>query len=415
MTLYDADSDDSSSDDGYGDLKASMSIANQKCGESDDGWSMDSDLLETISDEEFEPDGMPNGKDLHGANKYNKASISLKDAEDVGSDSEFEMATKLATGLDDGEHSIGSDDEFIPQTVSNTKKQFTRNDKEFDGLVPTSSKPHALNGGVGGGSDEGGGGGGGNRPAAVTSTPPSTAPQPEVIAALSKVKSLSKASKPIMSAGEILRGEEADLHRKGKQFAEASAKRRAVKLLQANAKTVSPEEAALNEKADAFRKQQQAKKGVQALSRQKVATASKKVLLTEKQTRGAMKEMGEKQAAVRKEVEVAKRGNMGDISVSTKRVAGRDHTVYSRNGKELTGKVENLAALDQAVRYARDVLKNDKLAEQLHARYKKAVVDKNKKEGKTRAYTRKPKTTTRSASTPPTTVKVGGNVTKLNV
>ena len=144
MVLYDPDTDDSSSDGG-----AAMAIAgNRKYHyDDDDGMSLNSDLFEEYEDKKM----MPSGMDTTEAKKYGKGLV-LSDADSVGDDNAFTaptMKTRLAVAAHDDEHSIGSDDEFVPQTRKNTRKTITKNDRQFDSLIPTSSK--AGDDGLGGG------------------------------------------------------------------------------------------------------------------------------------------------------------------------------------------------------------------------------------------------------------------------
>ena len=139
MVLYDPDSDDSSSDGG-----AAMAIAGIHKYDDDDGLSLHSDLFEEYEDREM----MPSGMEKSEARKYGKGLI-LSDADSVGDDDAFAaptMKTRLAVAAHDDEHSIGSDDEFVPQTRKTTRKTITKNDRQFDALIPTSSKPGIAEG-----------------------------------------------------------------------------------------------------------------------------------------------------------------------------------------------------------------------------------------------------------------------------
>jgi hypothetical protein len=139
LALYEPDSDDSSDDEqaGVGGLfgsGAAMGIAGYSLKE--ETMSLDSDLFEDFTDDEMMPSGM------NEAAKYGKGLDVDKDTKDVDEDTDYSvptLRTKLAVGVDDDEESIGSDDEFVPQTVKNTPKTLTKNDKDFDALIPTAS------------------------------------------------------------------------------------------------------------------------------------------------------------------------------------------------------------------------------------------------------------------------------------
>lgn len=161
MVLYDPDSDDSSSD-GYGDNhKASMNIANMKCGDSDDGFSISSDLLEPIEDEEYDDP-------MLYANRYNPLNLRVEAGKRVGIDTDDESdgdgdhggyhvdksyGRPSAKDMGDGdmdEHSVGSDDDFMITTIPTT---FTRTEKEFDDNIPTGNN-NQTTGGAGHHADE---------------------------------------------------------------------------------------------------------------------------------------------------------------------------------------------------------------------------------------------------------------------
>jgi len=162
MVIYDPDSDDSSSD-GYGDNhKVSMNIANMKCGDSDDGFSISSDLLERIDDEEYDDP-------MLYANKYNPLNLRVEAGKRVGMDTDDESdgdgehggyhvdksygrpSAKDMRGGDMDEHSIGSDDDFMITTIPTT---FTRTEKEFDDNIPTGNDKEETTGGAGHHADE---------------------------------------------------------------------------------------------------------------------------------------------------------------------------------------------------------------------------------------------------------------------
>ena len=139
LALYEPDSDDSSDDEqaGVGGLfgsGAAMGIAGYSLKE--ETMSLDSDLFEEFTDDEMIPSGMDE------AAKYGKGLDVDKDTKDADEDADYSVPTlntKLDVGVDDDEESIGSDDDFVPQTVKNTPKTITKNDKDFDALIPTAS------------------------------------------------------------------------------------------------------------------------------------------------------------------------------------------------------------------------------------------------------------------------------------
>jgi hypothetical protein len=162
LTLYYPDDDESSDGGSIGAPHAPMSVANEACGRRDSGsdrFSIDSNLLEDIDNEEFD-DPM-----LYAA-KYNPLGLRVEKGKRVGVDSDDESdgdgehmgfdrdygnvrAGQMRGALNEDEHSIGSDDDYAPANVSNVPKQFSRNDAEFDAMVPTSSSTggHLFNAG----------------------------------------------------------------------------------------------------------------------------------------------------------------------------------------------------------------------------------------------------------------------------
>lgn len=163
LTLYYPEDDDSSSDGGsLGAPHAPMSVANEACGRRDsdsDRFSIDSNLLEDIDNEEFDdpmlrpPIYNPLGLRVEKGKRVGVDSDdeSDGDGEHMGFDRDYGnvRARQMRGALNEDEHSIGSDDDYAPANVSNVPKQFSRNDAEFDGMVPTSSSTgnHLFNAG----------------------------------------------------------------------------------------------------------------------------------------------------------------------------------------------------------------------------------------------------------------------------
>lgn len=163
LTLYYPDDDDSSSDGGsIGAPHAPMSVANEGCGRRDSGsdrFSIDSNLLEDIDNEEFDdpmlrpPIYNPLGLRVEKGKRVGVDSDdeSDGDGEHMGFDRDYGnvRARQMRGALNEDEHSIGSDDDYAPANVSNVPKQFSRNDAEFDAMVPTSSSTgnHLFNAG----------------------------------------------------------------------------------------------------------------------------------------------------------------------------------------------------------------------------------------------------------------------------
>jgi hypothetical protein len=166
LKLYEPDSDDSSSDGYDGHYHASMGIANDYTGRDDDSdkFSLSSDLMEIISDDE-EEDPMTNIKDVK---KYNRINLRVNAGKRLGIDSQdtsdddgdhynldkdYSIAHRIKVSGDIEEHDIGSDDEYVPAAPKNFPKRITRNDKEFDALLPTGSPNEKTVGGAGSGAD----------------------------------------------------------------------------------------------------------------------------------------------------------------------------------------------------------------------------------------------------------------------
>jgi hypothetical protein len=164
LTLYDPDSDDSSSDGGSigGRPHASMGIANDNCRRDNDSdrFSLDSALFEGVDDDEMDD---PMLRPQH----YNPSNLRVEmgkrvgvdsgddsdgDGEHYGRDRDFKTPsarTHLKVSGDIDEHSIGSDDDYMPAVHKTFPKRITRNDAQFDGLVPTGNPREETTGGAG--------------------------------------------------------------------------------------------------------------------------------------------------------------------------------------------------------------------------------------------------------------------------
>ena len=162
LTLYSPDSDDSSSDGGSLGNHVAMGIANDRCGRDNDSdrFSIDSNLLEDIDGEEFDDPAV----ELKNAQFYNPLNFRVTagkrvgidsddesegDGEHYGEDRDFSPAKKIARMGDIDEHSVGSDDEFRTAHSTNFPKRITRNDAEFDSMVPTGNAKERTTGGPG--------------------------------------------------------------------------------------------------------------------------------------------------------------------------------------------------------------------------------------------------------------------------
>jgi len=151
LVLYDPDSDDSSSDGGSvgGRAHASMGIANDHCRRDSDSdrFSLDSNLMEIISDDEMDDPAV-------SSKHYNPANFRVEmgkrvgvdsdddsdgDGEHYGRDKDYGVPARMRASGDIDEHSIGSDDEYQTAHTQNFPKHITRNDAEFDSMIPTGS------------------------------------------------------------------------------------------------------------------------------------------------------------------------------------------------------------------------------------------------------------------------------------
>lgn len=161
LTLYDPDSDDSSSDGGSvgGRAHAAMGIANDQCRRDSDSdrFSLNSDLMEIISGDEMDDP-------MLRPNHYNPANFRVEmgkrvgvdsdddsdgDGDHYGRDKDYGVPSRMRTSGDIDEHSIGSDDEYQTAHTQNFPKHITRNDAELDAMIPTGNARERTTGGAG--------------------------------------------------------------------------------------------------------------------------------------------------------------------------------------------------------------------------------------------------------------------------
>jgi hypothetical protein len=149
LVLYDPDSD--SDTDSLASLHgAPMGVANDMCGDDSDGFSLNSNLMEEVSDDEFDDPALrprtynPLGLRVEAGKRvgYDSDDSSDGDGDHLGQDRDYSYPSKQKIFADIDEKSVGSDDEF---TVGNSMPpRITKNDKQFDTLIPTSGSVHAL-------------------------------------------------------------------------------------------------------------------------------------------------------------------------------------------------------------------------------------------------------------------------------
>jgi len=149
LVLYDPDSD--SDTDSLASLHgAPMGVSNDMCGDDSDGFSLNSNLMEDVSDDEFDDPALrprtynPLGLRVEAGKRvgYDSDDSSDGDGDHLGQDRDYSYPSKQKIFADIDEKSVGSDDEF---TVGNSNPpRITKNDKQFDTLIPTSGSVHAL-------------------------------------------------------------------------------------------------------------------------------------------------------------------------------------------------------------------------------------------------------------------------------